>query len=387
MTSDRILSGLSACLVLCLAGCGGVPSAKTEAEGTPGKNAASSAEGIKLDGGLASRLKWHVVTERRLPRSLTVAGRVEFNEDQTARVLAPVAGQVADLNVRIGDEVSKGQVLFSLRSREVAQLMTEYLESRRDLDLSQKTLAMTKDLFDHQAASRISLQQAENDVAKNRAKLARTGESLKLFGLAAPADEASAGLDTPIAVRSPLTGTVVERSVTAGQFVQPESGALLTVADMSAVLVLAEVFERDVRFVRPGLRGDVTTTAYPDRKFTAKVARLHDVVDEETRTVKVRFLVSNPDRSLKPEMFASVSLFLADSEPALTVPAAAVITEGGENHVYVQAGEGRILKRRVELSTEGGSDLRVRNGLHAGDRIVAEGTLLVRQLERGGEPR
>ena len=387
MRRERISAALLVCLTALLSGCGGPDVRKPGVVETPGKNGPPTGDGIKLAGEVSSRLKWHVVSEKRLPRSLTVAGRVEFNEDQTARVLAPVAGQIAELNVRIGDDVTKGQVLFSLRSREVAQLMTEFIENRTDLDLSEKTLVMTKDLFDHKAASRISLQQAENDVAKNKAKLARTRESLRLFGLAPPAEELTAALDTPIAVKSPMAGTVVERSVTNGQFVQPESGPLLSVADMSTVWVLAEVFERDVRFVRPGLNGVVTTTAYPDRKFSAKVARLHDVVDNETRTVKVRFLVSNPDRSLKPEMFASVSLFLADSEPALTVPAAAVITEDGQNYVYVQTGEARLMKHRVELATEGGADLRVKNGLRAGDRVVAEGTLLVRQLEIGSEQR
>jgi cobalt-zinc-cadmium efflux system membrane fusion protein len=386
MGRERISAAVLVCLATLHSSCGGPDIGKSTLVEKPGRIGAPTAEGIRLAGEIASRLKWHVVSEKRLPRSLTVAGRVEFNEDQRARVLAPLAGQISELNVKVGDDVANGQVLFSLRSREVAQLMTEFIEIRRDLDLSEKTLAMTKDLFEHQAASRISLQQAENDVAKNKAKLARTRESLRLFGLAPP-EELSAALDTPIAVKCPLGGTVVERSVTNGQFVQPESGPLLSVADMSTVWVLAEVFERDVRFVKPGLNGVVTTTAYPDSKFIAKVARLHDVVDNETRTVKVRFLVSNPDRNLKPEMFASVSLFLADSEPALTVPAAAVITEDGQNHVYVQAGEERVLKRRVELATEGGAELRVRSGLRAGDRVVAGGTLLVRQLEVGGEHR
>jgi len=281
------------CLVLPLAcfmsACG---SRAGDAKGAEPAKQREGLEAVKLTPEIAGRLKWHKVAERRLPRNLVVTGKVQFNEDQTARILAPVAGQVVDLRARLGDSVKSGDTLFSLRSREVAQLMTDYLESRRDLDLAEKTLAMTKDLFEHQAASRIALQQAESDAAKGRAKLAHAAESLRIFGLAPPRDGDFDSLNTPIQVHSPISGTIVERVVTAGQFVQPDSGSLLTVADLSTVWVLGDVFERDIRFVRPGLRGEVTTTAYPDRKFTARVARLHDVVDPETRTVKVRFLVS-----------------------------------------------------------------------------------------------
>jgi len=371
-----------ACFMLACGNRGGEPQAAGEKDRGPNETAS---EGMRLDPEVLKKLKWQQVSEQSLPRNLVVTGKVQFNEDQTAQVLAPVAGQIVDLRVRLGDSVAKGEVLFSLRSREVAQLMTEYMENRRDLDLAEKTLTMTQDLFEHQATSRISLQQADSEVAKNTAKLARVAESLRMFGLNPPPGEGFDGLNTPIQIHSPISGTIVERIVTGGQIVQPESGSLLTIADLSTVWVLAEVFERDIRFVRPGLWADVTTTAYPDRKFTARVARLHDVVDSETRTVKVRFLVSNAERRLKPEMFASVSLYLADSERTITVPAPAVFTDEGSNYVYVQEPKNQIRRRQIELTAEGGSEVRVTSGLRAGETVVAEGVLLVRQLERIGQ--
>lgn len=384
----RILSALA---LLLQWGCGGgdtSPAAKAPAASSTAPPVSPSPKhvGIEVKAENLNRLGIQEVSERMMPRNLVAAGKVQFNEDQMARVLTPVAGQVTDLRVRVGDSVKQGDLLFSLRSREVAQLMTEYVETRRDVDLADKTLAMTKDLFDHQAASRISLQQAESEVAKSNARLARAAESLRVFGLEPPGDR-GAPLNAPIEVRSPIAGNVTERSVTAGQFIQPESGPLLTIADLSTVWVLAEVFERDIRFVRPGIRGDVTTTSYPDQKFTARVVRLHDSVDPETRTVKVRFLVNNPQQKLKPEMFASVSLFLADSEPTIAVPASAVVTEGGSSFVYVLSGPDRLERRTVELATESGDSVRVKAGLKAGERIVTRGTLLVRKIEREEESR
>jgi membrane fusion protein, heavy metal efflux system len=343
-----------------------------------------AAEGLKLPEEVLAKLKWHEISERRLPRTLAVTGKVQFNEDNTARVLAPVAGHVMDLRVRVGDEVKANDLLFSLKSREVTTLMTELLTNRRELEMAEKTLVMTKDLYEHEAASRISLQQAENEVAKEKTQVAQAIEALRMFGLQPPAAGAPADLNALIEVRSPLAGVVVERKLTAGQFVQPELGDLLSIANLSSVWVLAEVFERDIRFVQPGMRGELTTTAYPDQKFQARVVRLNETVDAETRTVKVRFEVPNPGLRLKPEMFASVSLFLADSEQAIAIPATAAFSEDGRNFVYVRQND-RLLKRQIEIASESSKEIRVKSGVRAGERVVGDNVLLVRQMEHGGE--
>src|SRR6185369_2284620 len=107
-------------------------------------------------------------------------GKVQFNDDRTVRILAPLPGQVVDFHLGVGDSIEKDQLLFSIKSHEVASLVTDYLESQRDLDLAQKTYNMNKDLFEHQAASRISFQQAESDLAKANTHVARGEEGLRV---------------------------------------------------------------------------------------------------------------------------------------------------------------------------------------------------------------
>src|SRR5262249_44535432 len=109
-------------------------------------------------------VKVEALNEKSLPQLLTTTGKVEFNEDRMARILAPVSGQVQQLRVKVGDTVRAGDTLFLIHSREVAAALAEHFESRKDLDLAEKTHAMTKDLFEHKAAARIALQQAENDL-------------------------------------------------------------------------------------------------------------------------------------------------------------------------------------------------------------------------------
>jgi cobalt-zinc-cadmium efflux system membrane fusion protein len=291
-----------------------------------------------------------------------------------ARIIPPLMGQVQDLRLKVGDSVRKGDTLFSIYSREAATALSEHMDSHKDLDLAEKTFAMTQDLYEHQASSRIALDQARNDLDKAKLRVNRTEESLRVLGIA---NDSASSTIAKIPVRSPLNGTVIERKVTEGQFVQPDVNPLLTIASLDDVWVLGDVFERDLHLIRIGQRASVVTDAYPDEMFNASVSWISDVVDDTTRTVKVRFLVANAGRRLKPEMFASANIFLQESQKGLTVPAEAVLSEGGHNYVYVCVGEGSFVRRPVEVTQDDGTKSRVINGLKTGDKVVVKGAILI----------
>jgi len=333
---------------------------------------------VEVDPKMMANIRIEPVREQILHRQLTATGKVQFNEDRMVRVLAPLPGQVVDLQVRVGDSVRKDQLLFSIKSREVAALVTEYLESQRDLDLAAKTHTMTKDLFDHQAASRIALQQAESDLAKAQAHVARAEEALQVVGLSPQEIEKTGGLRSLIPVSAPQAGKVIERSVTSGQFVQADSTALLTLADTSTVWVFADVFESDIHLVHPGDKVRVIAAAYPDRAFMASVDRINDKVDPETRTLKVRLLVSNPGELLKAEMFITAALELNERTSGVTVPAKALLSEDAKSYLFVASGERRFERRLVSAVPDGSGRMRVTDGLRTGDRIVTDGALLLR---------
>lgn len=376
------IAALAVVLTIALAGCQAKSEASASAE--PAKTAApkGESESVEVDAKMAGNVKVEPVRQESLPRVLTATGKIQFNEDQTARVLAPLAGQVQELRVRVGDTVEKDSVLFRIKSREVAGLVTDLVQSQREQALADKSYAMTKDLFEHQAAARIALQQAEADVAKAKAQTARAEESLRVLGLD-PAEVISTnGLRSLIPVRSPMGGTVIERPVTPGQFVQGDNTPLITVVDMSTVWVLVDVFETDVHLVRHGQRVEVTATAYPDRQFTAQVDRISDKVDPETRTIKVRLLVSNPGLLLKPEMFITASVVVNEKTPALTVPAKALFTEGERSYAFVAVDDHHFERRLVTASADGAGRRRVTSGIRPGDRVVADGALLLRLRQK-----
>jgi cobalt-zinc-cadmium efflux system membrane fusion protein len=302
---------------------------------------------------------------------------VQFNEDRTVRILAPLPGQVVDFQARVGDSIEKNQLLFSIKSREVASLVTDYLQSQRDVDLAQKTYNMNKDLFEHQAASRISFQQAENDLAKANTQVARGEEALRVLGIDPKEAVKDGGLRSLVPVRSPMGGTLIERNLTPGQFVPADSTALLTIADLSTVWVLVDVFERDIHLVRVGQKVQVVAAAYPDRRFPASVERISDKVDPDSRTLKVRLLVSNPNLLLKPEMFITSSLELSGGGAAISVPAGAVFTEDGKSYVFAAINDRRFERRLIVAAPDAEGRLRVTSGLRVGDRIVTDGAMLL----------
>src|SRR5262249_55953339 len=149
-------------------------------------------------------------------------------------------------------------------------------------------------------------------------------------------------LHSRIPIRASLAGTVIERTVTDGQFVGADNPPLIVLADLSSVWVTADIFERDLRNISLGQRAEVTTAAYPSERFTAQVSRIGASVDAQTRTAKVRFLVANPGLHLKPGMFTSASLFLPESTAALTIPVKAVFVENGRSYAYVQVSNDRF---------------------------------------------
>jgi cobalt-zinc-cadmium efflux system membrane fusion protein len=312
---------------------------------------------------------------------IKATGTVEFNGDRMAKLLAPAVGQVQRLAVNVGDTVRKNDVLFMLSSRDVAAAIADHETSMKDLELAERTQAMTQDLFDHQAASRIALEQSRNELAKARARLQQTENNLTVLGINPATVDGDTTHSSTVPVRAPIAGTVIDRAVTDGQFVGNDATPLITIADLSSVWVQADVFERDLRNIAVNQQADLTTAAYPADRFVAHVSRIASVVDPQTRTAKVRFIVANAGERLKPGMFASIDLHLPEPGSALTVSAKAAFVENGQSFVYLQVGAGDFARRGVETTPSGADRLRVVRGLAAGDRVVTDGVLLLRQLE------
>jgi cobalt-zinc-cadmium efflux system membrane fusion protein len=350
----------------------------------------NTGDSVQLDPSMMGNVHIETVKPETMRRVLAATGKVQFNDEHVIHVLAPMPGQITNFHLRVGDRVENDQVIFSIRSREVASLVTDYLDSQRDQDLAEKTWNMTKDLYDHEAASRVSLQQADNDLAKAKAHVARAAESLRVLGIDQKDVDAGRGMQALIPVHAAAGGIVIDRAVTEGQYVQGDGTALLTIADPATVWVLADIFENDLHVIHPGQHAQITAVAYPDRRFNATVERIGEKIDADSRTMKVRLLVPNSDGLLKPEMFITAGFDLGGTAAGLTIPATAMLVEGTQGYAFLQTADRTFVKTRITATPDGPGRLRVTAGLKAGDRVVTDGALLVNfrqanQKEEGGK--
>jgi cobalt-zinc-cadmium efflux system membrane fusion protein len=313
---------------------------------------------------------------------------VAYGEDRYSKVSSPVQGRVLEVRARLGDRVKAGDVLLVVDSPDIAQAYSEFVKEHSELTYAMRAHELAKDLYESKALPLKDLKQAENDLIKARAEFRRAKE--RLLSLRVPAAE----LEKPLAdqkitsrfdMRSPLTGTVVERTVTPGQSIGGDTGQVLfTVANLDMLQVVADVYERDLGLVHGGQVATVTVEAYPGVAFPGAIAAIGDVVDPTTRTIKVRAWVNNEDHRLKPEMFARLNIDLGDGTAFIAVPKEAVLEIDGKEYVYVAEADDRYVKHEVKVGTASSDLVRILEGLKPGDRVVTKGAILLKAKEAKG---
>lgn len=334
------------------------------------------------------RVETQVVDFSTFRHSLTLAGKIAYGEDKYSRISSPLQGRVIEVKVHLGDRVRAGDVLLVVDSPDVAQAYSEYVKEDSELQYATRAYELAKDLYEDKALALKDLKQAENELVKARAEFRRAKE--RLLSLKISPRELSKPLDkqqitSRFEMKSPLSGIVVERSVTPGQSVTGDPDHILfTVADLDVLQVVADVYERDLSLVREGQSAVVKVEAYPDVEFPATVMRVGDVVDPATRTIKVRARVNNESHKLKPEMFARLQLDVGGRGQFLAVPREAVLEVDGKQFVYVVEEGSRYVKREVTIANISHEQARVVEGLKQGERIVTKGAVLVKGQELQG---
>jgi cobalt-zinc-cadmium efflux system membrane fusion protein len=367
-------------VVLSLAACG-------KGQEPASSDAATSVTETQQAGHAApsGQIETAVIDVKSVQPELILAGKVAYGEDRYSKVSSPLQGRVVEVRAHLGDRVKAGDTLLIIDSPDITQAYSEFVKEASELEFATRGYELAKELYQTKALALKDLKQAENDLIKARAEFRRAKE--RLLSLRIPSVE----LDKPLAqqritsrfeMKSPLTGTVVERTVTPGQSVSADAGQVLfTVADLDRLQVVADVYERDLALVKVSQVARVNVEAYPDADFAAVVAAIGDVVDPNTRTIKVRAWVDNQDHRLKPEMFARLRLDIGDANPFLTIPKEAVVEVDGKYFVYLVESPDKYVKREVRVSNVSSDMVRVLQGLSPGQRIVTKGAVLVKGQE------
>ena len=337
---------------------------------------------------------------------IPTTGKILVPEDRVA-IIGPVnAGRIVRLYAGQGSKVQKGQKLADLESADIDQAEADYLKALAEYDnarrssaaeikLAQANYDRTKLLYEKTITAGKNLQAAEHDleVAKasaensingTRAALTAARRHLLILGLSNSTIDSlpkKPDLAAVFSLNSPIAGTVVERNATVGASVGTDA-SLFKIIDLSRVWIDANVFEKDLARVRQGQEVKVVVPALPGSTYSGRVILINSVVDPDTRTVKVRTEVANPESRLKPDMFANVEIITALNRAAISIPQVAVLNDGGKTIVFVAAGNG-YQKREVHTGIQSGDRVEILEGLSAGEKVVVKGNYLLLQQSKG----
>lgn len=301
--------------------------------------------------------------------SLKLYGKITADNNKLSQVFPVVGGYVSKVNVELGDYVKQGQVLAVMRSEEVAGYENQRLDAVNDIAIAEKNLQVARDLFEGKLSSEKEVVAAEKELEKSKAALQRIKEVYSIYGL-------SKG--SMYNVSSPISGFIIEKNVTPNMLLHSENVSnLFSVAQINEVWVMANVNESDIAAIQQGMTANIKTISYPDRVFTGKVDKIFNMLDPETKTMKVRIRIANEDLALKPEMSVTVSLQYKENKEMLAVPSRAIIFDKSKTWVLVYRNRNDIEIREVRIYKQTDETTYIKSGLEPNEIIVTQNQLLI----------
>jgi cobalt-zinc-cadmium efflux system membrane fusion protein len=301
------------------------------------------------------------------PEKLSVTGSVSPDINREVPVISLASGRVVDIRARLDDNVKKGELLFKVQSPDATNAFDAFRKAVNDELLARKASQRAQDLFQHGAISQATLEQAEGAEKDAQADLTAADEQLQTMGL---------DKDHPSSIASvyaPISGVVVAQNITnaaAAGVTYSGSSTAFTIADLSVVWILCDVYENDLSRLRLGQQAQISLTAYPGKVLTGKVSDIGPVLDPTIRTAKVRIEVANPGM-LRLGMFATATLLSRTSHHYAVVPTSAILHLHDRDWVFVPAGGNKF--KRLEVTSGGtlpGDMQQILSGIDPGQQVV-----------------
>jgi cobalt-zinc-cadmium efflux system membrane fusion protein len=356
------------------------PAATVADSGGGRASAASSPQDVGLTADQATRLQVATVMIAPFRPVITTTGTVAFNGDHSTQVLAPVSGPVTQILVSPGAYVRRGQALATVTSPDFAAATSAFRKALSTSRNLQRIADLDAQLFKNDAIARREMEQAQTDAASAAADRDAAAEQLRALGVDAAAVDAvraNRGAAAAAVIRAPLDGTVVEKLVTPGQLIQAGTTPVFTIADLSTVWVMANVFESDLAGVAAGQQASITTAAQPT-PIIGQVTYVGSLVDPSSKATAVRVLAPNPRDILKRDMLVNVSIRASQARNGILIPASGVLRDDQNlPFVYLALANSRFARRGITIGARVGDAYEVKAGLASGDRIVVDGSLFL----------
>src|ERR1700744_742336 len=311
---------------------------------------------------LLNSLLIDTVKEASALSEINLTGSIAPDENKMVKIFPMVSGVAQDVHIQLGDVVSKGQTLAIMKSAEMAGFTKDYVSAEADVKSAKRNFESTQDLYKSGLASQKDFEQAQSDYQKAVAESNRAGAVIGINKSNAQG----------YVIKSPISGFVIEKNLTDNTQVRADNSQnLFTIADLSGVFVLINIYESDISNIQTGDPVKITTLSYPDKVFTGKIDKIYDVLDPDNKVVKARVKIDKPGNKRKPEMFSRVTIKAKAGETLPEVSTRGLIFDNDKDYVIVVDGKAKVHIQQIQIAKRVEDRAYIKAGLKPGDRVVA----------------
>lgn len=333
------------------------------ASGCKEPSVASASEKFVITDSLISRLLVDTVQKSNKVTDLIFSARIAAEEERMATIYPRVSGHVNNVQVKLGDMVAKGQVLATITSAEMTEFEKLAVTSSAELRNAERSLKQAEQLYKSGLSSARELEEAKNELLIRQAEEKSARAVLKLHG----------GNGKGVySLSSPLSGFVIEKNVNSNMQLRPDNNSsLFTVADLSRVSAMVNIYESDIPRISEGDEARISILSYPDKEFSGKIDRIYNILDGESKVMNARVSIANPQFLLKPGMLATVSISARSGIDLPVVNSRGIIFDDNKSYVLALSPANKIEIKEVEVNRKAAGKAYISKGLRAGDRIIA----------------
>jgi len=278
---------------------------------------------------------------------LSLSGKITLNEDNVAKIFPLVSGHVSEVKVSLGDYVEKGQVLALIRSSDMAGYFNDYKTAQSELAIANKNLEVTNNMQSSGVSSEKDVLVARNEYQKALSQFNKMKEVLKINGSSFSINDS---IGSGYMIKAPISGFIAEKNINNGMDIRPDANDnLFTISDLREVWAIANVYETDIPKIKLGSIAEVTTLSYPNKKLPGKVSRISNILDPDTKVMSVKILLENKDFTLKPGMYAHISIRIPESSKMLTLKSGSIIYENNKTYILKFRGKCNVTEQLVDV--------------------------------------
>jgi membrane fusion protein, heavy metal efflux system len=360
----------------------------TVSENEQGSSAPANSSGaptIQLTPSQLSAIKIQSVGSYLFPVEKQTVGTISFADNLCVQVFPPYQGKIIESHAQLGDEIQKGQTLYTIDSPDLIQAESNLISAASTANLTSKELTRAKDLKDSAGISQREVEQATSDAQTAEGALKAARDAVRVFGKSdSEIDQiiSTRKTDTALIVGSPITGQVTAFNAAPGLFVQPGTQpAPYTVTDVRRKWMLADAIESDLPLLRVGQPVSVKVMAYPDRAFQGRISKIYASVDPSTHRVTVRSEIQDPRNELRPGMLANFVIRIQNPVKSIAIPANGVVREGdGTMTAWVTTDRSHFTQRILKTGLRTDDEVQILQGVRQGELVVSDGAVFLSNM-------